>query len=82
MPAPTQDLSQGYAPRADVHAILCMISHDVELVPALTKNAIRYYGETNLDFVDCMMVAYAEAGYRTFSFDKGINRHIAEVRRQ
>ena len=69
------------APREDVYATLCMISNDIEIKPSLTENAIRHYGETNLDFVDCMMVAYAEAGYRTFSFDKGINKRIADIRR-
>lgn len=67
--------------RKDIHACLCIISHEVELVPPITEEAIRHFGESNLDFVDCMMTAYAEAGYRTFSFDKGINRRISEIRR-
>lgn len=68
--------------RKDIHAALCVISHEIELMPAIAGEAIRHYGESNLDFVDCMMVAYAEAGYRTFSFDKGVNHRISDTRRK
>ena len=66
-------------PREDIHAALCIIDGHVELRPSgITTNAIREYGETKLDFVDCMHVAYAAASERTFTFDKEINRRISE----
>ena len=67
-------------PRAEIHAALCVISNNVELRPASICNvAIKEYGETNLDFVDCIIVAYAKASNeRIFSFDKGINKRLTE----
>lgn len=66
--------------RKDIHAALGIISHEVELRPALTERAVKEYGETNLDFADCMMLAYASAGERTFTFDKGINKRLSAAK--
>ena len=65
-------------PRKDIHAALCIVANHVELRPeTVVLEAIREYGETKLDFVDCMMVAYAKAGgERVFSFDKEINLRL------
>lgn len=67
-------------PRADIHAALCIIANLVELRPCeATLSAIKEYGETKLDFVDCMMTAYSRAcGERVFTFDKEINRRLSE----
>lgn len=43
----------------------------------VTIEAIKEYDNTNLDFVDCMMVAYHKLGSSpVFSFDKAINRRL------
>ena len=67
-------------PRKDIHAALCIVANQVELRPEqVTLEAIKEYGETKLDFVDCMIVAYAKAGSeRIFSFDKGINKRLTK----
>ena len=67
-------------PREDIHAALCIVANQVELrSEQITMAAIKEYGETKLDFVDCMIVAHAKAGNeRIFSFDKGINRRLTE----
>lgn len=67
-------------PRRDIYAALCIIANHVALRPEqIALSAIREYGETKLDFVDCMMVAYAKTGTeRVFSYDKEINRRLSE----
>lgn len=70
-------------PREDIHAALCIIANHVELRPEeVVAEAIREYGETKMDFVDCMMTSYAKVeNERVFSFDKEINRRMtANVR--
>ncbi len=68
-------------PRQDIHAALCIVANQVELRPQeISLEAIREYGETKLDLVDCMMISYAKAGStRVFSFDKRINRRLSEA---
>ena len=65
-------------PRQDIHTALCIIANHVRLQPQeICLEAIREYEETDLDFVDCMMIAYAKAeGERVFSFDKDLNRAL------
>lgn len=42
--------------------------------------AIKEYDSSNLDFVDCMIVAYHKLGITpVFSFDKAINRRLNAV---
>ena len=69
-------------PREDVAWALNIIYIKVETRPQrIVLRAISEYEATNLDFVDCMMVAYAiEGRERTFSFDKGINKRISQIR--
>jgi len=39
------------------------------------RTAVRTYGETSLDFVDCMLVAAcAESGRRVLTFDRKLRR--------
>jgi predicted nucleic-acid-binding protein len=44
------------------------------------ETALRYFGETKLDFVDCLMIGYAVAeGHRIFTFDKKLNKTLASA---
>ena len=47
----------------------------------INGNVVRYccntFASTNLDFVDCLLVGYANVkGNPVFSFDDGLNRHL------
>ena len=46
-------------------------------VPAIMKNALEYYRDTKLDFVDCILAAYRIIGSKEIlSFDKKLNNFI------
>lgn len=65
--------------RQDIAAALEQIATCVECRPEnIVLEAIKYYKNTGLDFVDCMILAYGKAGLRVFSFDKGINRALVK----
>ena len=70
--------------RRDIVTALNEILIHVEVRPfEIVKRAIREYEITDLDFVDCMMVAYAmEGNERVFTFDKGINKRLSDCRMQ
>jgi predicted nucleic-acid-binding protein len=43
----------------------------------VVETALRYFGETKLDFVDCLMIGYAIAeGHRIFTFDKQLQKYL------
>jgi len=68
-------LSRVYqAPRKDVAAALNIIANHVLLEPQdVCMAAINVFENSNLDFVDCMMVAYRDCdSSNIFTFDKGI----------
>ena len=45
---------------------------------AVVETALRYFGETKLDFVDCLMVGYATVeGHRIFTFDKELKKYLS-----
>jgi len=69
-------------PREKVSEALNIVFIHVEARPfEIVKRAIDEYEKTDLDFVDCMMVAYGAKGKeRAFTFDKGVNRRLSEVR--
>lgn len=47
-------------------------------VPIIMENALEYYRETKLDFVDCILAAYRIIGSKEiFSFDKKLNNFIS-----
>lgn len=47
-------------------------------VPAIMKNALEYYRDTKLDFVDCILAAYKIVeNNEILSFDKKLNNFIA-----
>ena len=66
-------------PRVKIHGALCVVCNLLDFNNrAIVDAAIEEYGDTTLDFVDCMMVAYHKSGAtRIFSFDKGVNRRTA-----
>jgi len=44
---------------------------------AVVETALRYFGETKLDFVDCLMVGYAVVEDRkVFTFDKELKKYL------
>ena len=44
---------------------------------AVVKTALRYFGSTKLDFVDCLLIGYAIAeGRRIFTFDKKLKKYL------
>ena len=46
----------------------------------VVEKALRYFGETKLDFVDCLMVGYALVeGHRIFTFDKKLNKILTQT---
>lgn len=42
-------------------------------------NALKFFGGSNLDFVDCVLAGYANAGERVHTFDKKLARFIGEL---
>ena len=64
--------------RERITTALIEIANRVTLEPQdVTIKAIDEYDKTNLDFVDCMLVAYDKLGIsKVFTFDKGINRRL------
>jgi predicted nucleic-acid-binding protein len=43
---------------------------------AVVETALRYFGETKLDFVDCLMVGYAIIeGHRIVTFDRELEKY-------
>jgi len=68
-------LSRAYnTPRSDVAAALNIIANHVLLEPQdVCMAAIKVFENSNLDFVDCIMVAYRDFdNCKIFTFDKGI----------
>lgn len=64
------------ANRADIATFLSAIVNDVDVEPAhVVEKAIEVYRDNNLDFVDCMLVAYNKIeGTKVFTFDKKMNK--------
>lgn len=68
------------AEREDIKAALDVLANIIRFQPDdVTRSAIEEYGNTKLDFVDCMAVAYNKYGERVFSFDKGVNKRMNGV---
>ena len=63
-------------PRVEIAAALLDLLDDVLVEPAgEMRTAVRTYGKTSLDFVDCMLVAAcAESGRRVLTFDRKLRR--------
>lgn len=66
--------------RREIFTALELTANVVELRPyAETLEAIREYGETGLDFVDCMASAYNKCGESVFTFYIELNRRMSET---
>ncbi|MDO4545886.1 MAG: PIN domain-containing protein [Bacillota bacterium] len=64
--------------RDEIAETLCTVLHeiDIEKFEAMVE-ALRLYGETNMDFVDCILIArHRILGDDVYSFDKQINKYI------
>lgn len=66
--------------RKDIHAAFCELAGVVYFEPQdIILKAIQEYADSNLDFVDCILVAYSKLGKsRVFTFDKGINKRLTK----
>jgi predicted nucleic-acid-binding protein len=61
------------------HSVSTILRHKNVRVPhkKVVEIALRYFGETKLDFVDCLMIGYAIAeGYKILTFDKDLKKHL------
>ena len=63
-----------------VQSVSAVLSHKNVRVPhkGVVETALRYFGDTKLDFVDCLMIGYAIVeGHHVFTFDKKLNKILA-----
>ena len=63
-------------------SVSTILRHKNVRVPqkGVVETALRYFGETNLDFVDCLMIGYAFVdGHRIFTFDKKLNKILSSL---
>ena len=61
-------------------SVSVIIKHKNVRVPhkRVAEMALRYFGETKLDFVDCLMIGYAFAeGHQIFTFDKKLKKLLS-----
>jgi len=65
-------------PKEDLAAQLQLLVDEVQSEhPDILKAALGMFGSTNLDFVDCLLVAYNNClGDRVASFDRKLNRRL------
>ena len=62
------------------NSVLMIIRHKNVRVPnrGVVETALRYFEESKLDFVDCLMIGYAQVeGYKIFTFDKELNKMLS-----
>ena len=67
--------------RREIATALFQIAHTLDFEqPDVSIEAIKEYDSTNLDFVDCMIVAYDKLGIsNVFTFDKDLNRRLTAI---
>lgn len=67
--------------RREIATALFQIAHKLDFEqPDVSFEAIKEYDATNLDFVDCMIVAYDKLNIsKVFSFDKALNRRLTAI---
>ena len=65
-------------PKADIATQLQLLVDEVQSEhPDILKAALSMFGSANLDFVDCLLVAYNNClGDRVVSFDRKLNRRL------
>ena len=53
---------------------------DADCNSIVLLNALKTFGKSNLDFVDCLLYEYAkQPGYKVLSFDKGLSKLIKGI---
>ena len=67
-------------PRKEIYGKFCEMGGIIDFEPRdVVLQAIKEYGQTKLDFVDCVLIAYNKLGIsRVFTFDKEINRELVK----
>lgn len=62
--------------RQKISEALLTLLDEIEVEPKeVITHASKLYGETNLDYVDCVLVAYRKVeGREVFTFDKDLNK--------
>ena len=64
--------------KQEICAAIFAILNEIELEHKKTiRRAVEIFSEKNLDFVDCILIAYSEIeNYKIFSFDKKLNKNL------
>ena len=67
------------AQREDISEWIACLLDDITIDNRqAVQYALRVFGETSLDFVDCILIGYNRImGQRVFSFDKKLNRLLS-----
>ena len=66
--------------KAIVNSVLKILGHKNVRVPykAVVETALHHFGETNFDFVDCLMIGYARVeGHQVLTFDKKLKNMLS-----
>lgn len=64
------------------HAISTIVMHENAVVmnKQIVQTALHYFGETTLDFVDCLLRGHAAIdGHQVLTFDKQLQRFLNNV---
>ena len=67
--------------RRDIYFAVLDLLQDVEMIDKpLYENAVRVYGRTKLDYVDCVLfVRYKLLNDRIYTFDKKLEKELKSV---
>ena len=63
-----------------IFSVSTMMKHKNVRIPhkRVVKMGLRYFGETKLDFVDCLMIGYAVVeGHQIFTFDNKLKKILS-----
>ena len=64
------------------NSVLTILEHENVRVPykAVVEMALHHFGETNFDFVDCLMIGYANVeGHQILTFDKKLKNMLSST---
>ena len=62
-----------------VNSVTAILSHENVRVPyqAVVETALRHFGKTRFDFVDCLMIGYSHIeGHQIFTFDQKLKNYL------
>lgn len=64
--------------RGEICTAILAILNEVEVEhKKIVRRAVEIFSEKNLDFVDCILIAYSEMeNFKVFSFDKKLNKNL------